>query len=97
MLHPRDRLHPPRRLGPELQAALWRVSQHVGIGGDDYSTGTPSATNAAYQLLNGLWKTVGTMPFAGFAQKPVFAGGKLYLLGGHDAAHNVLSGIWQAS
>ncbi|MBC7545351.1 MAG: hypothetical protein H7338_21710 [Candidatus Sericytochromatia bacterium] len=88
----------PSLPGPlEAQATVVWGGALTTIGGDDYSTGTPSPTNAAYQLIGGLWKTIGNLPFAGFGQVPVLAGGKLYLFGGHDAAHNVLSGVWQGS
>ena len=83
----------PRPL--EAQACLNWHGVLTTIGGDDYTSGTPSPTSAAFQLVNGTWRTVGNMPFAGFGQAPSVAGGRLYLCGGHDAAHNVLTGIWQ--
>ncbi len=67
------------------------------VGGDDYTTGTPKPTAAVYQLTNGSWKAAGQMPFAGFGQVPVVSGNSLYLFGGHNAAHQVLNGIWKAT
>jgi hypothetical protein len=89
--------------GPNLPSSLEAQATVVlnGVlticGGDDYSSGTPHPTAAVYQLTGGSWKTVGQMPFAGFGQMPVVSGNSLYLFGGHDAAHNVLSGIWKAT
>jgi hypothetical protein len=85
----------PRAL--EAQATVVLKGVLTLCGGDDYSSGTPSPTAAVYQLTGGTWKTVGQLPVAGFAQMPVVSGNSLYLFGGHDAAHHVLSSIWKAT
>lgn len=85
----------PRPL--EAQATVVLRGVLTTCGGDDYSSGTPSPTASVYQLVNGTWQVAGHMPFAGFAQMPVVSGDSLYLFGGHDAAHHVLSGIWKAT
>jgi hypothetical protein len=67
------------------------------LGGDNYVNKVPFPTNAVWQLINGSWKQVSTLPDGRFAQGVTQSGGRIYLLGGHDAQHNVLTTIHQGA
>ncbi|MBC7543509.1 MAG: hypothetical protein H7338_12345 [Candidatus Sericytochromatia bacterium] len=90
-------------LGPALpgpiegHACLTQNGQVTTLGGDNYVGGNLFPTNAVQQLVNGSWSQVSQLPAARFAQACAPAGGLIYLLGGHDAAHNVLAAIWQGA
>jgi N-acetylneuraminic acid mutarotase len=67
------------------------------LGGDNYVNGVMNPTNAVWQMVNGTWKQTTQLPANRFAQAVAQSGGVVYLLGGHDAQHNVLSAIYQGA